>query len=116
MRVGDYAKARVEYERFVELMEGPPGDVDVEQSIRADAQLSLARIYALLSVGRTSPTDSGGPVDPVRAKECRDRAFVHLEKWFDIGLVDSAAGRDDLAPLHDDPRWEKVWGSMSPSK
>ncbi len=89
----------------------PPGPAGMR--MLAEVHLYLAAIHSLRSVGRENPGAPATAVPPGEAARRRDLAFAHLEKALE-SIPDAAPGvvaDDDFHPLHEDPRWDELFGS-----
>ncbi len=125
MAKGDYAGSRESYERGLRTLEeewAPLPEAERANRLAApgvrDALLTvhynLACDLAQTSVGKTGPKAEPAPIEPSASARLRDEAFGHLEEALKLGLSGAAQAStdNDLAPLHDDPRWKALLERM----
>ncbi len=109
---GDYVSARKALEEGI-ATGGEAAEADRLPSRRTAlvyANYDLACVYALLSIGKESPTAAAHAVAPEEVARLRDAAFAHLKKAVDLGWADAeATAKDaDLATLRDDAKWKTL--------
>ncbi len=125
LAAGDYAGAAVGYAEGLAAAEAALAAAGEKEraALFADAdtrgQLALAHynqacILSLQSAGRSSPDAPAVPTTADAAAALRDRAFRHLEEAILLGVSDigTVRGDSDLAPLHEDPRWERLLANL----
>ncbi len=110
LKAQEYVEARAKYEEALAAITPEEAKQPLYFEFMMELNYNLACIYALLSTGRESPEATVREVGEEEAASWRDKAFARLRASSDLGWRDPGMlrGDPDLAPLHDDPRWQEA--------